>query len=102
LDSTQARAVWCHYALTNQIAATAVVVIAAIAIRITVSAVGIWPVQAKTAKSASAKSASVMPASVMTAGSGRYGWRNQANCRYCEQNDDRFTQHCFVLVEKRT
>jgi|PersoiStandDraft_1058852.scaffolds.fasta_scaffold178866_2 hypothetical protein len=37
--------------------------------------------------------ASVTAATSVTAASGRYGWRNQANCRYCEQGDDRFTQH---------
>src|ERR1035437_6457415 len=64
--------------------------VAAIAVRITVSA----DPKTKTAKSAT------MEASVMMAGSGRLGWRNQANCRYCEQGDDHFTQHCFVLVQK--
>jgi hypothetical protein len=39
--------------------------------------------------------ASVTTATSMTAARGRYGWRNQANCRYCEQGDDRFTQHMF-------
>jgi hypothetical protein len=77
LDSTQAPTVWCHYALTNEIAA-AIVVVATIAIRITVSA----DPQTKTA---SAKSAAVeaaasvaasVTASVMTASSERYGRRN--------------------------
>src|SRR5450759_3374914 len=38
-----------------------VVVVAAIAVRIAVSAVGIWPIKTKTAKSASAKSAATRP-----------------------------------------
>jgi hypothetical protein len=39
--------------------------------------------------------ASVTAATSVTAARGRYGWRNQANCRYCEQGDDHFTQHMF-------
>jgi hypothetical protein len=105
LDSTQTPTVSCHHALPNQIAA-AVVVVAAIAVRITVSA----DPYTKTAKSASAKatsaetSASVTPyvttcvttyVTTYVTPSGRYGWRNQANCRHCEQGDDCFTQHMF-------
>jgi hypothetical protein len=34
-------------------------------------------------------------ATSVTAGSGRYGWRNQANCRHGEKGDDRFIKHMF-------
>jgi hypothetical protein len=57
LDSTQAPTVWCPYALTNEIAA-AIVIVAAIAVRITVST------DPKTAKSASAKSATMATAAM--------------------------------------
>jgi hypothetical protein len=56
LDSTQAPTVWCPYALTNEIAA-AIVIVAAIAVRITVSA------DPKT-KTASAKSATMATAAM--------------------------------------
>jgi hypothetical protein len=59
LDSTQAPTVWCPYALTNEIAA-AIVIVAAIAVRITVSA----DPKTKTAKSASAKSATMATAAM--------------------------------------
>jgi hypothetical protein len=45
---------------------------------------------------------SVTASASVTAAGGRYGWRNQANCRYCEQGDDRFTQHMFCLRWKKT
>jgi hypothetical protein len=44
--------------------------------------------------------ASVTAATSVTAARGRYGWRNQANCRYCEQGDDHFTQHMSTLLCK--
>jgi hypothetical protein len=56
LDSAQAPTVWCPYALTNEIAA-AIVIVAAIAVRITVSA------DPKT-KTASAKSATMATAAM--------------------------------------
>jgi hypothetical protein len=62
-------------------------------------------------KSASAKSttteatpsmeAAPSVATSVTAGSGRYGWRNQANCRHGEQGDDRFIKHMFPLLGKK-
>ena len=41
----------CHYAPTDQIAAAVIIVVTAISVRIT--AVGVWPIKAKTAKPAS-------------------------------------------------